>query len=433
MTTPDDGGDSNDNGDQRKLSPTEAAIIEMMKKQSLESERQAANGKGGDGEKKHAFWDTQPMPHGSRENHPEGPIVPNRPVEEVRSEPYTMPGGFEWSNVNVGDPAQRDELYHLLAQNYVEDDECLFRFEYSQEFLMWALTPPGYRDDFLFGVRSSSNKKLVAFISAIPAKVRAYQNELPIVEINFLCVHKKLRSKRLAPVLIKEITRRVNKTGVFQAVYTAGAVLPVPVASSRYYHRNLNPKKLVKVAFTRLNPRQTMARMIKLYRLPEQPDTKGLRPMEEKDVEGVHKLLVSYLDKFELKILFTKAEVAHWLLPREGVINSYVIDKEGDGIVTDFCSFYHLPSSILNQDDTLFAAYSYYNVATTMSLTDLMRDCLILAKQCKADVFNALNLMDNEEFLKDLKFGKGDGCLQYYIYNWACPEMPPGKVGIVLL
>jgi hypothetical protein len=29
-------------------------------------------------------------------------------------------------------------------------------------------------------------------------------------EINFLCIHKKLRAKRLAPVLIKEVTRRVN-------------------------------------------------------------------------------------------------------------------------------------------------------------------------------------------------------------------------------
>jgi hypothetical protein len=36
------------------------------------------------------------------------------------------------------------------------------------------------------------------------------------VEINFLCVHKKLRSKRLAPVLIKEVTRRVNLQGIFQ-------------------------------------------------------------------------------------------------------------------------------------------------------------------------------------------------------------------------
>lgn len=55
-----------------------------------------------------------------------------------------------------------------------------------------------------------------------------------MVEINFLCVHKKLRSKRVAPVLIREITRRVNLRGIFQAVYTAGVVLPKPVATCRF-------------------------------------------------------------------------------------------------------------------------------------------------------------------------------------------------------
>jgi len=54
-----------------------------------------------------------------------------------------------------------------------------------------------------------------------------------MVEINFLCVHKKLRSKRLAPVLIKEVTRRVHLEGIFQALYTAGAVLPKPVSTCR--------------------------------------------------------------------------------------------------------------------------------------------------------------------------------------------------------
>ena len=54
-----------------------------------------------------------------------------------------------------------------------------------------------------------------------------------MVEINFLCVHKKLRSKRVAPVLIREVTRRVNCRGIFQAVYTAGVVLPKPVSSCR--------------------------------------------------------------------------------------------------------------------------------------------------------------------------------------------------------
>ena len=43
-----------------------------------------------------------------------------------------------------------------------------------------------------------------------------YEKKKNLVEINFLCVHKKLRAKRLAPVLIREITRRVNLTGIFQ-------------------------------------------------------------------------------------------------------------------------------------------------------------------------------------------------------------------------
>ena len=58
----------------------------------------------------------------------------------------------------------------------------------------------------------------MALITAIPAKVCVHDVVMEVAEVNFLCVHKKLRSKRLAPVLIKEITRRVNHTGVFQAV-----------------------------------------------------------------------------------------------------------------------------------------------------------------------------------------------------------------------
>ena len=62
-----------------------------------------------------------------------------------------------------------------------------------------------------------------------------------------------------------------------------------------------------------------------------------------------------------------------------------------------------------------------------------MKDLLILSKKTKVDVFNLLDVMDNKEILEELKFGIGDGELQYYLYNWACPEMTPKDVGIVLL
>lgn len=74
----------------------------------------------------------------------------------------------------------------------------------------------------------------MACITGVPAHVHAYDNDMKMAEINFLCVHKKLRTKRLAPVLIKEVTRRINLKGIFQAVYTAGVVLPKPIASCRY-------------------------------------------------------------------------------------------------------------------------------------------------------------------------------------------------------
>eukprot|EP00550_Attheya_septentrionalis_P008429 CAMPEP_0198284372 /NCGR_PEP_ID=MMETSP1449-20131203/3854_1 /TAXON_ID=420275 /ORGANISM="Attheya septentrionalis, Strain CCMP2084" /LENGTH=453 /DNA_ID=CAMNT_0043981407 /DNA_START=91 /DNA_END=1452 /DNA_ORIENTATION=+ len=407
-----------------------------------------------DSQTKHAFWDTQPMPHDRMEELFKGgkrgkaestapssseqhcPIVPNKAKEELRQEPYNMPKGFEWSDVDILDPAQRTEVYDLLAKNYVEDDDCMFRFDYSPEFLMWALTPPGYQKQFHLGVRSSKSGRLMALITGVPATVRAYRADpTDMVEINFLCVHKKLRSKRLAPVLIKEITRRVNHTGVFQAVYTAGVVLPVPVGSCRYYHRSLDPKKLVEVGFSRLHSRMTMARMQKLNRLPPITSTPNLVPMTPEHVPGAHKLLVQYLKKFQLAVEFKEDEFAHWILPRKGVVNSYVATNPQTGEVTDLCSFYHLPSTIIGnaKHNQLRAAYSFYNVATTVSLTDLMRDCLILAKAEQQDVFNALNLMENDEFLDELKFGLGDGNLQYYLYNWACPVMESKDVGIVLL
>lgn len=64
-----------------------------------------------------------------------------------------------------------------------------------------------------------------------------HRSEFDSSEINYLCVHKKLRSKRLAPVLIKEVTRQCHLKGIFQAIYTAGVVIPTPVSTCRYAHK----------------------------------------------------------------------------------------------------------------------------------------------------------------------------------------------------
>lgn len=383
--------------------------------------------------KTYKFWDTQPVPKLGEDVSECGSIEDNIPIDEVRSEPYTLPQEFVWDTLDISDEKVLKELYTLLNENYVEDDDNMFRFDYSSEFLLWALKPPGWKMSWHCGVRVASNKKLVGFISAIPAHIKVYDKTVLMVEINFLCVHKKLRSKRVAPVLIREITRRVHLEGIFQAVYTAGVVLPKPVACCRYWHRSLNPKKLIDVKFSHLSRNMTMQRTMKLYRLPEEPKTRRIYVLTSDDMTAAYKKMTEYLNKFSLAPAFSEEEFKHWFTPREGIVDSFVVKDESDS-VTDMISFYTLPSTVMHHPvhKQLKAAYSFYNVSEKTPLIDLMQDALILAKQRDFDVFNALDLMENKEFLEKLKFGIGDGNLQYYLYNWKCPFMEPEKVGLVL-
>eukprot|EP00051_Salpingoeca_urceolata_P027966 m.484236 g.484236 ORF g.484236 m.484236 type:complete len:497 (+) comp23260_c0_seq1:245-1735(+) len=379
------------------------------------------------------FWSTQPVPKFDDEDEAEGPLEEDK--EKVRDTPYKLPAGFEWDSLNIDEETQLSELYNLLTENYVEDDDNMFRFDYSRDFLKWALQPPGWKQVWHCAVRGSKKKNLLAFISAIPARMQVRDHSQLMVEINFLCVHKKLRAKRLAPVLIKEITRRVNYERIFQAAYTAGAVLPRPVATCRYWHRSLDPKKLLDIKFSHLPRRMKMSAFIKSYQLPAETATPGLRPMIEADVPSACRLLTKYLEKFLLHPLYDDEEFAHWFLPRDRVINSFVVEDPETKEVTDMLSFYTLPSTIVRHPThkELKAAYSYYNVATTVPLEDLMQDALILAKQLNFDVFNALDLMENKRFLEDLKFGVGDGNLRYYLYNYRVRASQAEDIGLVLL
>ncbi|KAI9641045.1 glycylpeptide N-tetradecanoyltransferase [Ciborinia camelliae] len=304
---------------------------------------------------------------------------------------------------------------------------------------------PGWSKEWHVGVRATTSGKLVAFISAIPVSLRVRNKTLKASEVNFLCIHKKLRSKRLAPVLIKEITRRCYLEGTWQAIYTAGVVLPKPVSTCRYYHRSLDWKKLYDVKFSPLPPNSRPEWQIRKFALPTNTSTKGLRPMEAKDIDGVWDLLKRYLVKFDMAPVFTREEIEHWLLnriekPDEQVIWCYVVEDPTTKNLTDFFSFYCLESSVIGhaKHTNVRAAYLFYYASTVAldpaasrtdlgaRLNELMHDALIIAKKYKFDVFNALTLMDNTLFLEQQKFGAGDGQLHYYLYNYKANHIAGG-------
>ena len=94
--------------------------------------------------------------------------------------------------------------------------------------------------------------------------------------------------------MIKEVTRKVHLENIWKAAYTAGIVIPTPVTSCQYWHRSLNPKKLIDVGFSRLGTRMTMSWTIKLSKLPESTVTPRFRKMGLHDVPAVTQLLRNY-------------------------------------------------------------------------------------------------------------------------------------------
>lgn len=82
-------------------------------------------------------------------------------------------------------------------------------------------------------------------------------------------------------------------------------MLPTPFTEAIYYHRSLNPKKLVDIGFSGLAKNHTIPLVQKLYKLPEEATLERLRPMGPKDVAGVAKLINDGLSKYIVKFHYT--------------------------------------------------------------------------------------------------------------------------------
>lgn len=91
------------------------------------------------------FWSTQPVPKFDEVIEKSEAIEANKEISEIRADPYALPDGFKWETMKLDDPLILAELYTLLNENYVEDDDAMFRFDYQPDFLKWALQPPGWR------------------------------------------------------------------------------------------------------------------------------------------------------------------------------------------------------------------------------------------------------------------------------------------------
>lgn len=341
------------------------------------------------------FWHTQPVPQPGK-SCPTGEIR----ALDAKDEPVNLPDGFTWSTCT------HHELTNFMEHHYLQDREM--NLIYNKDTLSWLLmmTPEWGR----IALRDTKNK-LVGYITATPSHVVCEGKDIQTVFINLLCVHKKSRAKGLAPELIKEATRRAVSMGITQAIYTAVARLPTPVIRGTFLHRILNVENTRACGFF------TSARPVK-----NALDVRGrsfMREIDEADLPQVQRLLYVHGTNFKLTMKPTE-EYARWLLPRRGVVHSY-ISEEGD----KFVSFYRIGYRYKQSGVELEMAYLMHAIGK-----DSVHDAVILAKNAGYDVLNSINIGSRD--LDSNKFVEGHSHIHYYLYNWKPGPLTPQDVEVIL-
>jgi len=384
--------------------------------------------------KEHAFWDKEPVLLHSDALVEPGPIQFPADIE-VSEQPFPLPGAFEWVNLDLTDREDLDALFDLLAANYGEGDDGFLRQIWSREFLQWALCVPGYFQDWHLGVRVKSNGRLVATLFGIPVNTKIEEESVRCVQCNFLCVHKKLRNKRLTPMLFRELTRRIQLRDYWHAFATATPVFTKPFSRCYYYNRILNPEKISHMVSnqeesTSNSNAHKQARLDSLNQIDF--TIQGIRPMKESDVPGVHALMSEHLSKYRFAPIWTEDEVAHFLIPRENIVQTWVVEDPENGEISDLFSYYCLDSNIMPRKTLVHHAYVYYCIAGKHSKQKLIKNLLICTRIQDKDIVTSLNFQDLESHLEKCKFRKGRNPLFYYLYNYRTNLVEPHQMGMVL-
>eukprot|EP00826_Nyctotherus_ovalis_P011077 TRINITY_DN1288_c0_g1_i9.p1 TRINITY_DN1288_c0_g1~~TRINITY_DN1288_c0_g1_i9.p1 ORF type:complete len:293 (-),score=83.23 TRINITY_DN1288_c0_g1_i9:101-979(-) len=197
----------------------------------------------------HKFWSKQPVMQ--FDNLDKGDL-PIGPIKEVTSKdfppgPYPLPEDLEWCSIDVN-TKELIEAYELMRDYFIEDFDSSYRMNYSLDYLKWAFSVPGYSSEYLVGVRVKATKELIFFSGSIPATVSVDGTTLELVVGNHGAIKTNHRSRRLTPLTLTEILRRMHLRGINQFLFSTDRVICMPFSEMWYYRRELNYRKMLEVS-----------------------------------------------------------------------------------------------------------------------------------------------------------------------------------------
>lgn len=406
----------------------------------------------------HAFWNTQPVVQELAEALEDGDMPQDLTSVDPAQHPdapLLLPEKFVWTAIDPHNDSHIADLYKLLHSYYVEDTSNMFRFAYSKDLLRWWLTSPGCKPEYSLGIRiddpgDETHERLIGYISGVVSDYTYSNSEegetfsRPMQSIVFLCLDKKYRSLKLAPLLIQEITRRSYKNGVFHAIYTSGTPLTAPIQIANYYHRILNPIKLARIGFCTKPKAISDKEFTFFYKLPFLPTniSSCFHTCNEADIPALHDLYTEYSRKeYKFRQAYSMELFSHIVTHRKDSIHTLVYREKEREQPDAFITYYIIDTAVLAKDIKkqypsmrngyiyLYALRSNCNLSMNQLILALMHDM----HNSGVDVCTALNVGPNPSFFSTMKFAEGSGKLNYYLFNLKWPKMALKDIGVVLI
>ena len=92
-------------------------------------------------------------------------------------------------------------MANFLSNNMEETDmETNFKITVTPQMLKWQLQAPKQIKSWHFGVIATAQpgkkKRIMGMITGTPRKMQINKSVVKVCNVNFLCVHKKLRERR---------------------------------------------------------------------------------------------------------------------------------------------------------------------------------------------------------------------------------------------
>jgi glycylpeptide N-tetradecanoyltransferase len=304
-----------------------------------------------------------------------------------------LPDEFEWCQ------PEKDTIVEFLNKNYSEDPKSLVRPNITVDFLNWR------EGGNYLGIRVKNNQKLVGVIASYPVTLKYGKQVHNMHEITFLCLHNKVRGKKLASLLIRTFTEKMDKCFYGSTKLTEGVV-----AKCSYYHRALNAKLLYDTGFIKLQD-TNLEETVKALQLPGTVVNSNFVCLEEKDIEGAFNVLNGYFEKYTFRPVFTLEQFRRLFYDNKVVV-CYVL-RDDAGKVVDMASYYNNCLECVETGKLIRQGNLYYYSSNVETPFRLIKDMMIVARNNGVDVFTAQESMETGTVLKELKFDKGNNVLNY--------------------